>query len=131
MPVAAKHQQAPLDFGTATAAETTSAILAYLTTQGFAVWRQNTTGIYDPKTNRWRVNPQSRPGTPDIIGFRHSDAVFIGIEVKAGRDRLRPAQKQFLDELKAAGGLAFIARSFATFVQSFELRGLHHRAPHP
>ena len=40
MVIAAKHQQTPLDFGTLTASEITSAILAYLTTQGYTVWRQ-------------------------------------------------------------------------------------------
>ena len=137
MPLAAKHQQAPLDFGTLTAGEITSAILAYLTAQGYTVWRQNTTGIYDPETKRWRVNPQGRRGVPDIIGFRNRDGLFIGVEVKAGRDTLRNDQKQFLDELKAAGGLAFVAHSFAHFQQSFELRGqimyqenpTHHPSP--
>jgi len=43
--------------------------------------------------------------------------VFIGVEVKAGRDQLRTEQKQFLDELKAAG---FVVHSFAQFQQSFE-----------
>lgn len=113
MPLAAKHQQAPLDFGTLTASEITSAILAYLTAQGYAVWRQNTTGIYDPDTKRWRVNPQGRRGVPDIIGFHKSDGVLIAVEVKAGRDQLRDDQRAFLDELKAAGGLAFVAHSFA------------------
>lgn len=125
MPLAAKHQQTPLDFGTMTAGEITSAILAYLTAQGYAVWRQNTTGIYDPDTKRWRVNPQGRRGVPDIIGFRKSDGVFIAVEVKAGRDQLRDDQRAFLDELKAAGGLAFVAHSFTQFQQSFECRNLH------
>ena len=124
MPTAPRHQQAPLDFGTATASETTSAILACLTLQGFSVWRQNTSGIYDQKTGRWRVNPQGRRGVPDIIGFRKRDGLFIGVEIKAGRDQLRSEQKQFLDELKAAGDLAFVAHSFAQFQQSFESRNL-------
>lgn len=124
MPVATRHQQTPLELAPPTAGETTSAILAYLTLQGFAVWRQNTSGIYDQKTGRYRFNPQGRRGVPDIIGFRKRDGVFIGVEVKAGRDQLRPEQKQFLDELKAAGGLAFVAHSFAQFQQSFEGRGL-------
>ena len=124
MPIAAKHQQAPLDFGTMTASEITSAILAYLTTQGYTVWRQNTTGIYDPDTKRWRVNPQGRRGVPDIIGFRNRDGLFIGVEVKAGRDALRDDQKLFLNELKQAGGMAFVAYDFAQFQQSFEGRGL-------
>ena len=45
--------------------------------------------------------------------------------MKAGRDLLRDEQKEFLDELKAAGGMAFVAYDFAGFGQSFELRGLH------
>ena len=125
MPVAACHQQTPLELAPPTAGETTSTILAYLTLQDFAVWRQNNSGIYDPKTNRYGFNPQGRRGVPDIIGFRKRDGLFIGVEVKAGRDQLRPGQKQFLDELKAAGGLAFVAHSFAQFQQSFEGRGRH------
>ena len=122
MPVATKHQQTALDLAPPTAGETTSAILAYLTLQGFAVWRQNTAGIYDAKIGRYRSNPQGRRGVPDIIGFRKRDGVFIGVEVKAGRDQLRPEQREFLDELKQAGGLAFVAHSFAQFQQSFEHR---------
>ncbi|MGI4822643.1 MAG: VRR-NUC domain-containing protein [Janthinobacterium lividum] len=57
----------------------------------------------------------ARRGVPDIIGFRLADAVFIGVEVKAGRDQLRPEQIQFLNELKAASGLAFVAYDFAQF----------------
>ena len=68
---------------------------------------------------------------PDILGYRRPDGVFIGVEVKAGRDQLRPEQKQFLNELKAAGGLAFVAHTFVSFIQSFELRGLHPRPSHP
>ncbi len=45
--------------------------------------------------------------------------------MEAGRDQLRDEQKQFLDELKGAGGLAFVVRDFAQFQQSFENRSLH------
>lgn len=75
MPVAARHQQTLLELVPPTASETTNAILAYLTLQGFTVWRQNTSGIYDTKTNRWRFNPQSRRGVPDIIGLRKRDGL--------------------------------------------------------
>ena len=123
--IAPKHDQLPLDFGTMTAGEITSAILAYLTAQGYTVWRQNTSGMYDSATGRWRKNPQGCNGVPDIIGFRLADGVFVGVEVKAGRDTLRDDQKQFLNELKQAGGVAFVAYDFAQFQQSFEGRGLH------
>ena len=61
---------------------------------------------------------------PNIIGFRLADGVFVGVEVKAGRDTLRDDQKQFLNELKQAGGVAFVAYNFAQFQHSFEGRGL-------
>ena len=117
--------QAPLDFGTLTAEQITSAILGYLQAHGFSAWAQPNRGEYDPKTGKWRPHPNARRGVPDIIGFRLRDAVFIGVEMKAGPDRLRPEQRRFLDELKAAGGLAFVAFGFAQFQQSFEHRGLH------
>ena len=102
--------------------------LAFLTHHGYTVWRQNTTGIYDAAKARWRVNPQGRRGVPDIIGFRNADGVFIGVEVKAGCDQLRDDQRTFLNELRAANGLAFVAHDFAQFQLSFESRGLHRQA---
>ncbi|UYZ64899.1 VRR-NUC domain-containing protein [Hymenobacter weizhouensis] len=117
--------QTPLDFGTLTAEQITAAILGYLEAHGFTAWAQPNRGEYDPKTGRWRPHPNSRRGVPDILGFRRADGRFLGIEVKAGTDRLRPEQMTFLRELKAAGGLAFVAYDFAGFVQSFERRGLH------
>jgi len=125
MPVASKHDQLPLDLGTLRSGEITSAILAYLSHYGFTVWRQNTTGVYNQTLGRWQVNPQARRGVPDIIGFRQADAVFIGVEVKTGCDRLRDDQRLFLNELKAAGGLAFVAYDFDQFQRSFERHGLH------
>ena len=123
MPIATP--QAPLNFGALTAEEMTSAILGYLHAHGFTAWAQPNRGEYDPKTGKWRPHPNSRRGIPDILGYRRADARFLGVEVKAGTDRPRPEQTKFLTELKAAGGLAFIAYSFAGFVQSFEQRGLH------
>ncbi|MBD2768447.1 VRR-NUC domain-containing protein [Hymenobacter sp. BT664] len=117
--------QTPLDFGTLTAEQITAAILGYLDAHGFTAWAQPNRGEYDPKTLKWRPHPNSRRGVPDILGFRRTDAKFLGVEVKAGSDRPRPEQTEFLNELKAAGGLAFIAYDFAGFVQSFERRGLH------
>lgn len=127
MPVAIT--QAPLDFGTLTAEEITSTILGYLHAYGFTAWAQPNRGEYDPKTGKWRPHPNSRRGVPDILGFRRADGKFIGIEVKAGTDRIRPEQTKFLKELKASSGLAFIAYDYAGFVQSFERRGLHAPAP--
>ena len=112
-----------LDLGQLYAADITGAILAFLTHHDYTVWRQNNTGIYDVAKARWRV-PQSCLGLPGIIGFRNRDGLFIGVEVRASREQLCDDQRTFLNELKAAQGLAFVAHSFAEFQQSFELRGL-------
>ncbi len=47
--------------------------------------------------------------TPDMLGQRI--AVFLSIEVKTPTGRLRPEQRQWLDAVQAAGGIAGVARS--------------------
>ncbi|TDN39291.1 hypothetical protein A8B98_18705 [Hymenobacter sp. UV11] len=105
--------------------EITAHILGYLRAKGFVAWAQDNRGRYNPKTSKWYPHPNNRVGVPDIIGYRKSDARFIGVEVKAGRDTLSNFQIDFLNELKEHGGLPFVAYDFAGFVWSFEQRGLH------
>ncbi len=107
-----------------TADAITRQVLQFLDEHGYAAWRQVNEGRYDPERQQWYPHPNSRRGVPDIIGFRRTDGLFIGVEVKAGTDRLRDEQIQFLDELKAANGLPFVAYSFEQFRASFERRGL-------
>ena len=47
--------------------------------------------------------------TPDMVGQRL--AVFCSIEVKSATGRIRPEQRQWLDAVQAAGGIAGVARS--------------------
>jgi hypothetical protein len=47
--------------------------------------------------------------TPEMVGQRV--AVFTSIEVKTATGRLRPEQRQWLDCVQAAGGIAGVARS--------------------
>ncbi|GAB2712582.1 hypothetical protein GCM10011495_06810 [Hymenobacter frigidus] len=117
--------QTPLDLYDQKADEITAHILGYLAAKGFVAWAQDNRGRYNPKTGRWYPHPNNRVGVPDILGYRKSDARFIGIEVKAGHDRLSDHQIDFLNELKEHGGLPFVAYSYEGFVQSFERRGLH------
>jgi len=116
--------QTPLDLYDLRADELTAHILSYLRANGFVAWAQDNRGRYNPKTGQWYPHPNNRVGVPDIIGYRKADARFIGVEVKAGEDRLSQFQIDFLDELKEHGGFPFVAFDFAGFVQSFERRGL-------
>lgn len=47
--------------------------------------------------------------TPDFLG--RTVAVFVAIEVKTARGRLTPEQDNFLQQVRRAGGIAFVARS--------------------
>ncbi len=49
------------------------------------------------------------PGCPDVLG-QLKDGRFLGVEVKAQAGRLRPEQALFLARIRAAGGMAFVAR---------------------
>ena len=66
-----------------TADEITAHILGYLRARGYVAWAQDNRGRYDPKTGKWYPHPNNRVGVPDILGYRKSDAKFIGVEVKA------------------------------------------------
>jgi hypothetical protein len=47
--------------------------------------------------------------TPEMVG--QQVAVFTSIEVKTATGRLRPEQRQWLEAVQAAGGIAGVARS--------------------
>lgn len=49
------------------------------------------------------------PGCSDIIG-QLRDGRFLAVEVKAPGGRLSEAQSLFIDRVRAAGGVAFVAR---------------------
>jgi len=48
-------------------------------------------------------------GCPDVLG-QLKDGRLLGVEVKAAKGRLRPEQTVFLERIRAAGGVAFMAR---------------------
>ncbi len=54
----------------------------------------------------WRC--QSR-GCPDVLG-QLRDGRMLGVEVKGPTGKLRPEQAVFLDRIRGAGGVAFVAR---------------------
>jgi len=48
-------------------------------------------------------------GCPDVLG-QLKDGRLLGIEVKAENGKLSIEQTQFLERIRAAGGVAFVAR---------------------
>ena len=49
------------------------------------------------------------PGCPDVLG-QMKDGRLLGVEVKSRTGCLRPEQAVFLERIRGAGGVAFVAR---------------------
>ena len=83
------------------------------------LWRNNTGAMRDERGQLVRFG--LCPGSADLIGYRSITigpehlgqrvAVFTAVEVKAPTGRPTTEQLAFLDHIRAAGGLAGIARS--------------------
>ncbi len=54
--------------------------------------------------------PSHAPGASDILGILKGGR-FLATEVKSKKGRVSPQQEQFLAEIEARGGVAFVARS--------------------
>lgn len=91
-------------------------ILDYLFEHGVYAWRQNSGGIFDRKLGV--VRSSTKKGVPDIIGFT-SEGKFVGIEVKTGKDRLRPEQIGFLHSLGKAQGISMLVSDYDNFVAAW------------
>jgi hypothetical protein len=77
-----------------------------LTWRGHDVWRQNNIAV----RGRTFIG---RLGVSDVIGIT-KDGRWIACEVKTIGDRLSDDQIKFLNEVKKAGGLAYIACQSST-----------------
>lgn len=87
---------------------------------GVRVFRNNVGAAMD-RTGRLVRYGVGGNGGSDLLGWRslvvtpadvgRALAIFTAIEVKDERGRLRPGQAAFLDAVRAAGGIAGIARS--------------------
>ena len=62
-------------------------------------------------------------GCPDVIG-QLRDGRLLGVEVKAPKGKLRPEQTIFLERIRLAGGVAFMARDCRDVAR--ELAGMRH-----
>lgn len=99
-------------------------IIEYLKMRGIFCFKINSTGIFDPRTKKFRKNQNRHiiSGVADILGVLPNGR-FLAIEVKTEKIVVSPvkqskrvvktkasdAQKFFLANVTANGGLAFVA----------------------
>ncbi len=72
--------------------------------------------------------PHARPlhaglvvGGSDLIGYSR-DGRFLAIETKSKRGRLSDEQKNFIQQVSAAGGIAFMSRSVEDALETLRRR---------
>ena len=59
------------------------------------------------------------PGCPDVLG-QLKDGRLLGVEVKGPAGKLRPEQAVILDRVRAAGGVAFVARDLRDVLRELD-----------
>ena len=105
----------PQPFKDSSANELTKSVLYDLIeVRGAAAYRINNVGIWDAKRGVYRKGGTVK-GIPDIIGVL--DGRFIGIEIKYGKDRQSADQKVVEQEIQGAGGVYFITKSYADYLE--------------
>ena len=62
-------------------------------------------------------------GCPDVLG-QLRDGRLLGVEVKGPTGKLRPEQAVFLERIRAAGGVAFVARDCRDVFSKLESKEL-------
>ena len=89
----------------------------------FFFWKTTSNGFFDTKTKRFRkhVSPFVKNGAPDFIVVHQG--YFIGIEVKSPVGRMSESQKEFMHDLRKAGGIYILARSIDDVEKEFQSRG--------
>lgn len=97
------------------------ACLDWLVLHRIKAWRMNNTGIFDPVKKIHRSFRGLR-GVSDILGIlpqtvrlaegdEETFGNFLAIEVKKPGEKPRPEQATFLEDIRAAGGIALCVHS--------------------
>jgi hypothetical protein len=88
-------------------------ICQWLDNMGFFFWRANNIPVYGMNNGgkfTFRSMPKYTPkGICDIIVVHNG--LFIGIEVKRPKAKLRPEQEQFMEDVYSNGGLYHVVTS--------------------
>ncbi|MCK5639789.1 MAG: hypothetical protein KAJ19_03290, partial [Gammaproteobacteria bacterium] len=74
------------------------------------------------KAVAYKIETANERGVPDILCCLNG--VFVAIEVKEGKDTVKPIQEAQVDRILEAGGHAWFIRDFKIFKTLFE--GVYH-----
>ena len=93
-------------------------IFSYLKIKGIFCWKTDSVGIFNPtrKVYMKSHNHHRIRGVSDIIGIL-PDGRMLAIEVKSPKGYPSKEQKEFIANINARGGLAFISRSLDNVIE--------------
>ena len=119
----AKREPAPAEPRQPSEAEILRAILQLLRRHPKVAlcWRQNS-GTFQERNRDGSVRyirANTQRGMSDIMGAL-KDGRTLAIEVKSRTGRMRPGQEEFLQQIRAAGGVAGVCRSVEDAVRLLE-----------
>jgi hypothetical protein len=105
--------------------EVLTACLSFLEGHGIFAWR-NSVGAVQMRPGKWyRFGLK---GSSDILGILPGGRL-LAVETKAKKGRLSPDQRDFLEAIKARGGVSVMARSVdelaAALITAGVFPGLH------
>ena len=100
-------------------------ILQYLALIHVPAWRSNTGAVSTVYKGRKRFIRFGFPGVSDILGIVPPSGRLLALEVKSPTGRVTEAQLRFLQQVNAAGGLGFVARSLAAVEERLGPAGLY------
>jgi hypothetical protein len=94
-----------------TEAALVKAMLELLRLRGWWAWRNNTGSLPVGAGAGRRYFRAGAKGSGDVFAVKRG--VFISLEVKQPKGRVRPEQKAWMDAVNEHGGHAFVCRSLA------------------
>lgn len=92
--------------------QTTNLILKDLFNRGIFAWR-NSVGALRTDHGYYQMG---KTGSSDIIAILPSHGQFLGIEIKTGRDCLRPAQLGFKANIEKMGAVYIVVKDFNDYL---------------
>lgn len=60
-----------------------------------------------------------KSGIPDIVGMLRPHGRFFGVEIKTGRDKLRPEQIGFHSQARKLGAFILVVKDYEDFIDQW------------
>lgn len=98
----------------------TRSIITRLQLDGHVAWRSNTGGVFDPRTGRFRTIAKGSAGIGDVVAVLRPTGRHLEVEVKQGKDELRPSQITHGHAVRRAGGVHVTVHSTDEFLEWYK-----------